>query len=67
MLQILKTKHLLQLTLSFQVTGSVDMVEVSHHAIYVSAAVLRHAFLNWDKVAPLSMLVIGEHKLEIHT
>lgn len=55
MLEILKTKHLLQLPLSSSVSGGADEIDMLHHAIDVSAAVRRHAFLDGDKISPLSV------------
>lgn len=52
-LEIFKTKHLLQLPLSPPVSGGADEIDMLHHAVDVSAAVRRHAFLDGDKIAPL--------------
>ena len=58
MLQFFKTEHLLQMPLPPLASGKPDEVDILYHAVYVSAAVRRHAFLDWDEVAPLLVRIV---------
>lgn len=58
MLQFFKTEHLLQMPLPSLASGKADVVDILHHAVYVSAAVRRHAFLDRDEVAPLLVRIV---------